>query len=208
MSERLTLYMLPPSPNTMKVRIALSYKQIPYDAVEVDLQDRSEVVKVSGQPLVPVILQGDRVLFDSSAILRFLDANFRSTPSLFSTDRDEMRAIEELEQFALGSLSEPVGLLARKLLGRDPNADVSRAAPLMHERTARLEDRLAHSDWLVGNRMTAADVVAAPYVYYSTLSAEAAQAGPIQKAFHEILQLGPGRERTRAWVQRLMAYHR
>ena len=46
----ITLWNLGPSPNNMKVRIAMNYKNIPFDTVEVDFVDeeRAAVVEVSG----------------------------------------------------------------------------------------------------------------------------------------------------------------
>ncbi len=40
-------------------------------------------MRISGQHLTPVIEHGEVVLFDSAAILRYLDAAFRETPPLF-----------------------------------------------------------------------------------------------------------------------------
>jgi glutathione S-transferase len=209
MSEILKMYNLQPSPNSMKVRIALAYKKIPHEKVPVDPQDRSEVVKISGQPLTPVIVHGDRVLFDSGAILRYLEANWRDTPRLFSSDYATMREIEKWEAFGRTELLKPVGITFGQLFAteKDP-AKSELASRLLNEATARIEERLEKADWLVGNGMTAADVTAAPPVFYGMLPAEAAASSQVAKFFAEHLELGPGRERTRAWALKVMAYDR
>ncbi len=118
MSKKLKLYELPPSPNNMKVRIALGYKKLDYERLPLQFDDypgdRTEIVKVSRQPLTPVLAHGDTVIFDSGAILRYLEANFPEAPTIFSGDIDTMRKIEEWEWMArtqiAKSISKPLRL--------------------------------------------------------------------------------------------------
>jgi glutathione S-transferase len=192
----------------MKVRIALHYKGISFDTVDVDPQDRSQLVKVSGQPLTPVLVHGDRVMFDSASILRYLDANFRE-PQIFSADPGEMREIERWETFARTQLNEPLYIVLRQLMGGQRDAaECERASGLLRERAARLEEQLGKGEWLVGGRMTAADITAAPHVAAGMLSAETARGNAFREFFVQNLQLGEGFERTRDWAGRVMAYDR
>jgi glutathione S-transferase len=78
----------------------------------------------------------------------------------------------------------------------------------MNKHTAAIEKRLDESSWLVGDSMTAADVTAAPSVFYAMLPPEAAQIGPIHAFFATGLKLGEGRDRTREWAKKVMAYDR
>ena len=71
--------------NNMKVRVALGFKQIPYEFRTIDPAQRGEIVRLSGQRLTPLMQHGDRVLFDSAAILRYVEANFRDRPPLFGS---------------------------------------------------------------------------------------------------------------------------
>ncbi|MFN7975028.1 MAG: glutathione S-transferase family protein [Acidobacteriota bacterium] len=208
MSDKLKLYDLAPSPNNMKVHIALNFKELAWERIPVDFQDRTEVVKVSGQPLTPVLVHGDRVVFDSAAILRYLDGNFRNTRPLFASDRDTMKAIEEWEVFGRTEIPKPVSMVFQQAFAekKDP-AVFAQASRLLDELTARIEARLAEGDYLVGNRLTAADVTAAPWVSYGMLPPEAAKLGDIHALFASNLKLGSGRDRTRAWVGRVMAYN-
>lgn len=206
MSEALKLYDLHPSPNNMKARVALAYKGLKVELVPVSSQDRSQVVEVSGQPLTPVLKHGDVVIFDSGAILRYLDANFRNTPRLFSADYATMTQIETWEKFGRGELMEPTGIVFRQLMASSADrGELDRASRLLHERTARIEDRLKEGDWLVGDSMTAADVTCAPAVYYG-LELPNPGNSPLISFFNDGLRLGEGRERTKAWVRRVMRY--
>ena len=78
----LTFWELSPSPNNVKVRLALGYKGIAYRTEPVDPFDRTPLREVSGQDLSPVIQDKGIVLTDSEAILEYLDANYPDTPRL------------------------------------------------------------------------------------------------------------------------------
>ncbi len=90
----------------------------------------------------------------------------------------------------------------------EPDADViARANQMLNERTATIEDRLGHGDYLVGDNLTAADIACAAPLYLADLPAEAAtEDNPMDTFFHKNLILGEGRPQTTEWVRRVMAY--
>ena len=55
----LRLYRIPFSTNVERVALALAHKGIAVEYVDVDDADRSPVVAISGQELVPVLVDGD-----------------------------------------------------------------------------------------------------------------------------------------------------
>lgn len=90
----LRFYELSPSPNNIKVRLALRLRGIPFQAVEVPFDDRAEVLRVSGQELTPVVADRGIVLPDSEGILHYLDANYSEPPRLYPPDRAGRRACD------------------------------------------------------------------------------------------------------------------
>ncbi|MFQ5744162.1 MAG: glutathione S-transferase family protein [Acidobacteriota bacterium] len=205
--KEIVLYDLGPSPNNQKVRIALNYKGLPYRKIAVDPDDRSALVEASGQPLTPVMLHGDTVVYDSRSILRYLDSNFRDTPPLFSSDYATMQEIERLEKFARNQLAEPVVTMFRQAMSGSPDPGVcEQACKKFNEVAGELESRLQNQSWLVGDQMTAADVTAAPVVFLGMLPPEAGEKIDIVNFFRDNLELGAGREKTREWTMRVIAY--
>lgn len=206
MPETTKLYHLAASPNCMKARIALRYKGIDYEPIAVNPNDRSEVIRISGQPLTPVLVHGNTVLFDSGAILRYLDANFRDTKPLFSADGRAMREIERWEAWGRSTAMAPVGIVFSQFFAEtsDP-AELRRASELAREAAGQIERQIGDGDWLVGDRMTAADVTAAPPLWYSMLEPRP-EMDPIAAFFARHLQIGEGRDRTRAWVRKVMRH--
>ena len=149
--------------NNMKVRVALGYKRIPYEFRSIDPGDRKTIVKVSGQYLTPVLVHGERVLFDSAAILRYLDANFPGTPKLYGDGHEQQWEIEDWELFARVELARPMmEIVHRRVHGHAvDDAMVNRCSAAFGEAVTTLAERLEGREWLVGNRMSAADITAA-----------------------------------------------
>ena len=202
----LRLHQLPPSPNNLRVRLALAIKGLEYENCVVPFtSDRSELVELSTQPLTPVLEHDGRVLFDSSAILRYLEANFPDTHRLFSAEREAMREIEEWEYFSRLDLTRPVGMLFDQAFADEQDADViEHANELMRAGTERIEDALEGREFLVGEAVSAADLFAAPIVSTTQMSADSPVA--VVQFFAKNLRLGPNRERTQAWLGRVLAY--
>jgi len=192
MAEQITIYGFETS-NNMKVRIALKHKGIPFTFETIDPADRSEIVRLTGQPLTPVLVHGSSVLFDSAAILRYLDANFPDTPRLFAGSRERIWEIEEWEGFARHELAAGMKMmLPLRLAGEEDTEVAAHAQELFEEATAKLEKRLAEGEWLMGDEITAADITAAPVVFRTEKAGFAT--------------LPAGRDRTRAWMDRVMAF--
>ncbi len=83
---------------------------------------------------------------------------------------------------------------------------IAKANQLLHERTGALEDKLSTGDFLVGDHLTAADIACASPLYLADMSEAQAKYHPISMFFHKHLSLGEGREKTRAWTRRVLAY--
>ena len=72
----LRLYHLEACPFCEKVRLSLKTMGLAWESVAVSPDDRLEVERVSGQRLVPVLCDDDRVIPDSTRILRYLVARY------------------------------------------------------------------------------------------------------------------------------------
>ena len=74
----MTLYNLDPCPYCRMVRDRLKELNLEYKTIEVpgSHRDRREVFAVSGQYLVPVLVDGDIILDDEEKILPYLDKKY------------------------------------------------------------------------------------------------------------------------------------
>ena len=152
--------------NNMKVRITLKYKDLPYIFHSIDPQDRAQIEALTGQPLTPVMRHGDVLLFDSGAILRYLDANFPAAPRLFCGDRKTLVAIEGWEIFGRAKLLAPlIRVVNHRLEGGDDQVVFAAAQAAFKLAVTELAPALEGRRWLVGDSMTGADVTTAPVVF-------------------------------------------
>src|SRR5918997_6096021 len=74
------LYRAPFSTNVERVALALAHKELRVESVVIDYRDRSEVERVSGQGLVPVIEDDGTVVVDSMEIIRYLEERYPEPP--------------------------------------------------------------------------------------------------------------------------------
>ncbi|HEV8201097.1 MAG TPA: glutathione S-transferase family protein [Candidatus Polarisedimenticolia bacterium] len=209
MAVSLKLYDLGPSPNNIKVRCALAYKKLPYERVAVDPANREAVVKVSGQPLTPVLLHGDTVVFDSYAILRYLDANFRDTAPLFSADRATLKSIEQWELFARTDAGPGISKAFGQLREANPDPEVLKTANDMLNRSAsRVEEALSKGDWLVGGSgPSAADFTVGTMLFLGAVTDAAVKRVPAWGFFQKHMKIDRA-PKTLSWVNRVMEFDR
>ena len=198
----LRVYRIPFSTNVERVALALAHKGVEVEWVDVDPADRSPVREVSGQELVPVLVDGDLVLHDSPRIVEHLEERFPKPP-LFPRDparREELRSfLDWFNQI----WKRPPNLIAAEELKPEP--DRTRIAELEGRIAAsldRFEALLDGRDYLFGDALTAADVTAFPFLKYAVLWTD----GDPDR-FHEILRetmRHDGRyPRLEAWIRRV-----
>ena len=205
----LQLYHLGPSPNCIKARVALGFKGVPYEPVAVDPQDRAPLVVATGQPLTPAIVHGQVKLFDSGAIMRYVDANFAG-PRLFSEQRDEMREIENWEWHARAGMRDSLGAVYTMAFGGiESTAENIAAARAATEREAdRIAARLDEGGgWLAAGRLTAADVtMAAIFSYVAGLEYPRLTGWPIGAFVAQHFTVGDTRAGLCDWVEAVLTH--
>lgn len=209
----LVLHELTPSPNTVKVRIALGAKGIDYERRPIEIEsypgDRSSVIAATGQSRLPAITHGDVKLFGSDGIIRYLEANFPGTPRLFSDDHTIHGEQEAWEFYSRTDCGAPLGPLFPVALGMEPmSADkATEANRLLAEKTAAIEEQLAkNGDWLVGDSISIGDLSCAAFIGMGCLGEQHVAISPLYELFAGALKLGEDRPLTRAWVERTRAF--
>ncbi|MFK5956696.1 MAG: glutathione S-transferase family protein [Planctomycetota bacterium] len=205
------LLTLVPSPNNVKVRVALGYMGIPYEELPQNPEDRSACLAASNQTLTPVLQDEDKgvSMFDSGAILRYLHANYPG-PGLFPQDYEWMKKVEKWETFGRYGVSDSLGAVFMIALGRmeATKENVAAAREKLIEHMQVLEKPLQKRDWLVGDTLTAADITLASLLIYCVMYEhpviQASFFGPvIAKHFTIAADVCPN---TQAWVRRVAAY--
>jgi glutathione S-transferase len=204
----LRVYRIPFSTNVERVALACGHKGVEVEWVDVPADDRSAVVAVSGQPLVPVLVEEDgSVLADSPAILRRLEELYPEPP-LWPAEPARRAELDCFVDWFNGVWKQAPNLIADSLQSGSP--DRNRIDGWGAEMTAaldRFEALLDGRPYLFGGELTAADVVAFPFLKYAALPDDPEDT----EVFHAVLrewQPLNDRPRVRAWIARVDALPR
>jgi glutathione S-transferase len=203
----LRLYRIPFSTNVERVALALAHKGIEVEWIDVDPDDRSEVVRVSGQELVPVLVEGDLVLSDSPVILEYLEERFPERP-LYPSDPARRAELRTFVDWFNRVWKRPPNLIVDEEARAEPNRDrIAELEQLIASALPRFEDLLDGRDYLFGAELSAADVIAFPFLKYAVLWEDGDE-----ERFHEVLretqQLDGRYPRLEAWIHRVDALPR
>jgi glutathione S-transferase len=199
----ITLYRARFSTNVERVAIALALKGLEAESIVISYDDRSPVIEVSGQGLVPVIVDDGQVVADSIRILRHLDERYPEPP-LFPADRGRRAQVDIFIDWF------------NEVWKRAPNAmedELEKAAPdqaRVRELSARMaatlplfEDLLDGRGHLFGE-LTAADLAAYPFLKYGA-GRDPADVELFHRLLEEHLRLDGRYPRLRAWIERIAA---
>jgi glutathione S-transferase len=155
-----------------RVLLALEHKGLEYRShlLKFDQQEHKapQMLAMNPRGQLPVLRDGEYVVFESVAILYFLDRKYPE-PAIFGRSPEEsgviMRVICEYQAYAEPSLMQ---IVSNMLYRREPAVGEG-AAEVMSEAMHRvageartIERRLAQSDWVVGESFSAADMVIYP----------------------------------------------
>lgn len=144
-----------------RVLLALEAKGLAWTGHEVhlDLQEQKSPRMLAMNPRgqVPVLCDDGYVVFESLAVLYYLDRRYPSPP-IFGQDAQEagviMRVINEFQAYTEAGLLDII-----HHAGDGPPTDA------MHRIAAEartIESRLARGDWIVGDAVSAADIAIYP----------------------------------------------
>jgi glutathione S-transferase len=196
---RLRVYRIPFSTNVERVALALAHKGLAVEWVDVDPGDRGPVRAVSGQDLVPVLVDDGLVVSDSAAILRHLEER-HPEPRLYPADTARRAEVEIFVDWFNRVWKVPPNALE----ARGPDEALSRE---LRESRDVFEALLDGRDYLFGDGPTAADLVAFPFLKYALLRDPADD-----DVFHRILvdhlRLDGAYPRLEAWIRRIDALPR
>ena len=197
------LYRIPFSTNVERVALALAHKGLSVESIVVDPADRSEVRRVSGQDLVPVLDEDGTIVVDSMEIVRYLEERCPEPP-LYPADPARHAEMLLFIDWFNRVWKRPPNEIEAEL--RKPQPDHERVSALGREMAWALdlfEGMLAGRDYLMANTFSAADCCAFPFLKYAALPLRPGD----DQLFHEILRdyqrLGDGHPQLEAWIHRV-----
>lgn len=168
----LTLWGRNNSTNVKKVRWTLAELGLPYEQImagqEFGVNRDAAYLALNPNGLVPMLKDGDDVLWESNSIVRYLAAQY-GAESLWQAQPVQRAKSEKWMDWANETLS-PVhrkilfGLVRTPVEQRNMdeiNAAIEACEPLL----AILDNTLANQTWLSGDQFGVGDIAVAPFVY-------------------------------------------
>ncbi|HEY8540073.1 MAG TPA: glutathione S-transferase family protein [Steroidobacteraceae bacterium] len=156
------------SPYSWRALLALEYKALPYVShlVQFAKQEHKspQLLQMNPRGRVPVLKDGDYVVFESMGILHYLDRKYPERP-LFGTTPEEAGTIARVISEYHSYVEEQIKKIIYAILfqGVEERMDeVARAIHIVAGEARRIDERLSKSDWLVGESFSAADIVVFP----------------------------------------------
>jgi glutathione S-transferase len=165
-----TLHYMSGSPYAWRVWLALEYKQVPYriETMSYDAGDFSkpEFLAIAPRRRVPVIVDNGFALYESAAIVEYIEDRWPQAPHLFSSDLRrraiERRLVREADQYVAAGLEHLVeAVLFTPRDRRSPDKIAAALGELGHE--------LANWETLIAGTFLAGDLSAADFTLYPEL---------------------------------------
>jgi glutathione S-transferase len=171
----LKFYYAPISANARRVWITLLEKQIPFEPIIVNLdgeQFQSEFTAINPLQRVPAIVDNELRIFESLAILDYLEAKY-PVPELMPKELDKLATARMISMVSLTELQPAALTLTKQLMGLeiDPTI-VEKARQRAISILQFFEDTIAGADsklfadrpYFTGNTFTVADIVSGTLV--------------------------------------------
>ncbi len=164
------LYDHPDCPYGMKVRIALAETDCDYESVYVDLssgqQHSPDFLKLNPFGQVPVLVDEDTVVYDSTIINEYLLEEYAASPGLFPDPEHaaERARLRLLEDFADRAFTPAAMALERELARPEQERDADRVGSLRQtlEKALIMLDRELEERQFLGGSFSLADIAFAP----------------------------------------------
>jgi len=158
------------SPYSWRALLALEYKRLPYVSHLLQFAKQEHrapaMLQMNPRGRVPVLKDGDYVVFESLAILHYLERKYPEIP-IFGVTAEEQgtitRVICEYQSYAEDHIAKLIyAILFQGLEGH--SEEIERALNFVMTEARTIENRLASSAWLVGEAFSAADIVVFPSI--------------------------------------------
>jgi len=194
------------SPFAWRVMLTLELKRLPYESklLEFSKQEHKtpQYLHLNPRGKVPTLSDGEFVLYESIAIMAYLDRKY-PTPPIFGTTAEQTgliwRSVMECESYLVSAGDKVV----RPLFfgkGLEKIDEIQEAAQTIRLELKKIDDSLARSNWLVGAEISAADIAIFPMVQLLLRAAGKEAAQPFDLGLIPLSKTFPN---TARWVQQI-----
>ena len=197
------------SSNTRRVLLAADHLGIDFDLIQINLgsqDDRRRLGEVNPNAKLPVLIDGDFILWESCSIMQYL-AEGTPGQTVWPQERRARADVSRWMFWACQHFAPAIGVLTweyiwkKYVTGQDPDPkEVARGEADLAEAACVLDRHLATRRWLVGDDITLADYAVVGSLMYKDKAALPLDGYPHLLAWFERIQALPAWQRTdQAW---------
>jgi len=203
------LYWISGSPNSWRVMLAMEIKGQTYVSHRLDPSKREHkapsILAMNPRGKVPILRDGDVVIYESLAILAYLERK-HPEPALFGTTPEETGHIWqrtfEVMNYARESIEDGVVRPLFRGQAKETGEAIKAASLDVHEALSWVEGVLADAPYLAGNSLSAADVSYMPVVQGLVRTGRRDEAIELELGFDGLPEIYP---KITAWLGRIEA---
>jgi glutathione S-transferase len=172
-----------------KVLIALYERDVAFEFLMVDgehPEHAQAIARLAPTGQFPVLVDGERTVIESAAIIEYLDLHHGNAPPLVPADPRaaiEARQMDGIfDDYVMGPLQRMVANVLRDPSRRDPHVD-GEAQATLDKSYAWLERWMTGRDWAANGRFGLADCAAAPALHYANWGYPIPATHPVLRAY-------------------------
>ena len=164
----LTIYQHPFSSYVQKAKTAFYEKGVPFEEKMLDGSDpvASEFAALWPIGRFPVLVDGGRLVFETTAIIEYLDAKYPDTPRLIPADPMAAVDVRMWDRFFDNYINVPQQRIVYGAIGRAAK-DEARCQAELDIAYEVLDKHMAGRDWAASDTFSLADCAAAPALLYA-----------------------------------------
>ncbi|OVZ54075.1 glutathione S-transferase [Pigmentiphaga sp. NML080357] len=167
----LSLYLHPFSSYSQKVKTAFYEKGVPFQARILDGSEPVASEFAARWPIgkFPLLVDGDRTVFEATSIIEYLDVLHPDTPRLIPDDPHAAVEARMWDRFFDHYISYPQQRIVYAAIGReaDDGEDCAKWKAAFDTAYAVLDRHMAEREWAAGEAFSLADCAAAPALLYA-----------------------------------------
>ncbi|MGB3199567.1 MAG: glutathione S-transferase family protein [Nodosilinea sp.] len=188
----LTFYHTPLSINSRRVWVALLEKNLPFEAIVMNLggdQLKPEFLSLNPFHHIPVLVDDGFTVIESFAILDYLEAKY-PTPSLLATTPEDVATMRMVEMVTVNELVPAINPLVKQMMGfgQDPEEAIVQAKQKAEVVLKFYANQLGDRPFFCGDQLTLADVVAGTFApWFEQLGLPMADYPTLQTWTHRLM---------------------
>jgi len=182
---------------TWKALIPLYQNDVPFTFRSIDRDEPGNYAELAHRWALakfPLLVDGDRQVFEATAIIEYLDAFHPGAVRMIPKDAWEAIRVRQLDRIFDNYVMNVMNIIVADAMRPDADRDsfgVDRARASLDKIYAWLDAELAGRKWAAGDAFTLADCAAAPSLFYADWAHPIADAHATLRAYRARLLAHP-----------------